>query len=223
MVKKMDDAVTVEAVSKSFGGELVLDKVSLKVPRGRVVGIVGPNECGKTTLVKMIAGLLKPDEGLIRVNGDVGVVFQDNLLLPWKRIRENISLGLMLKGFEKTHISKKVMEAANILGIQDYLDKYPNKISGGTARKASIARALVMDPDILLLDEPYTGLDLQSIKSLQEALEKLKQKKISMIIVSHQIEELLRVSDIIYVFSHKPTHVVKLLEPKSFRGELDYG
>jgi NitT/TauT family transport system ATP-binding protein len=160
---------------------------------------------------------------MIRVNGGVGIVFQDNLLLPWKKVWENISIGLMLRKLDKDYILRKVIEVARMLNIQDYLDMYPSKISGGTARKVSIARALVMDPDILLLDEPYTGLDVKSIRSLQEALEKLKQKEISMVIVSHQIEELTRVSDIIYIFSHKPTRVLKRLEPDNVRGDFVYG
>ncbi len=202
------EAVRVIDVYKSFGTEQVLGGVSLEVARGEAVGIVGPNGCGKTTLLRIIAGLEEPDRGEALVRGRLGLVPQDNLLLPWRTLRGNLELALRLAGVEGREAEERIRRVSELLGIEEHLDKYPGRVSGGTARKAAIARALALEPDILLLDEPYTGLDVASIASLQEALQKLRRGSgISMIIVSHQLDELVEIADRVYVLTHKPARV----------------
>jgi len=205
------ETVIVDGVRKSFGGERVLNGITLHVRKGEALGIVGPNGCGKTTLLRIIAGLLQPDEGRVLVKGSVSMVPQENLLLPWKTIRGNIELGPRIRGADKHAAKKAAEEAAELLGITEYLDMYPGRVSGGTARKATIARALALKPEILLLDEPYTGLDVKSIASLQASLKKLK-GEVTMIVVSHQLGELLELVDRIVLLSHKPTRVIKVIE-----------
>ncbi len=205
------EAVIVDEVRKSFGGERVLDGITLHVKKGDALGIVGPNGCGKTTLLRIIAGLLQPDEGRVLVKGSVSMVPQENLLLPWKTIRGNIELGPRIRGADKHVAREAAKEAAGLLGITEYLDMYPGRVSGGTARKATIARALALKPEILLLDEPYTGLDVKSIASLQASLKKLK-GEVTMIVVSHQLSELLELVDRIALLSHKPTRIMKIIE-----------
>ncbi len=202
------EAVRVEGLYKRFGSEQVLEGVSLKVRRGEAVGIVGPNGCGKTTLLRIIAGLEEPDKGRVAVNGRLGLVPQDNLLLPWRTLRSNLELALKLSGIEGRKAEERIARVSRLLGIEEHLDKYPSKVSGGTARKTAIARALALEPDILLLDEPYTGLDVASIASLQEALQRLRRNSgISMIIVSHQLDELVEIADRIYILTHRPARV----------------
>ncbi len=213
------EAIVVDKVYKWFGRELVLNGVSLSVSRGEAIGIVGPNGCGKTTLLRIITGVLKPDSGRVIVRGSIGYVPQDNVLLPWLTIEGNIELGLKIRGLSRSVRREKVRGASKLLGISEYLSMYPLRVSGGTARKASIARALVLDPDILLLDEPYTGLDAKSIESLQSSLKKLK-GKVTMIIVSHQIRELAEVVDRIVVFSHKPTVVEREFRVDSMKHRI---
>ncbi len=204
------DAIIAEEVVKNYGGERVLAGLSIRVKVGESIGIVGPNGCGKTTFLKILAGLMEPDMGRVVVRGSRAIVFQDNLLLPWMNVKDNISLGLKLKGYPPNLIEERVKAVSTLLGIEEYLEKYPSKISGGTARKAAIARALVLKPDILLLDEPYTGLDEKSIRSLKEALNRLR-GKVTMVIVSHQLDELKENIDRVYVLSHKPTRVLRSL------------
>ncbi len=202
------EAVRVVDLYKSFGPEQVLGGISLEVVRGEAVGIVGPNGCGKTTLLRIIAGLEEPDRGEALVRGRLGLVPQDNLLLPWRTLRGNLELALRLAGVEGREAEERIRRVSELLGIEEHLDKYPARVSGGTARKAAIARALALEPDILLLDEPYTGLDVASIASLQEALQKLRRSSgISMIIVSHQLDELVEIADRVYVLTHRPARV----------------
>ena len=203
-------------IVKRYGDELVLDRVCVEVGDGEIVGLVGPNGCGKTTLLRIICGLEKPDGGLVEVGGILGYVPQDDVLLPWATLRNNIGLGLKFRGLPQNIRDERVYQASELLGIREYLNKYPRHVSGGTARKASIARALVLNPDILLLDEPYSGLDVSSIKNLQIILKRINDlRNVAMLIVSHQIEELMQISDRIYVLTHKPCRV-KLISTSPF-------
>lgn len=205
--------ISVEGVVKRFGEELVLNGVSLYVGEGEVVGVVGPNGCGKTTLLRIIAGIEEPDEGRVEVTGRLGLVPQDDVLLPWATLESNIGLGLRFRGYSKSEVRVKVLRVARLLGIEGYLSKYPRQVSGGTARKASIARALVLEPDVLLLDEPYSGLDTTSIRSLQEVLKRLNESySVAMLAVSHQLGELTSIADRIYVLSHKPSRVKSVID-----------
>ena len=208
--------IRIESVTKRFGGELVLNGVSVAVNRGEVVGVVGPNGCGKTTLLRIIAGIERPDEGTVEVRGRIGLVPQDDILLPWATLESNIGLGLKFRGVGGDELRRRVREVSRLLGIEEHLYKYPRQVSGGTARKASIARALVLEPDVLLLDEPYTGLDAFSISSLQTILKKLNREYgVTMLVVSHQLGELTSIADRIYVLSHKPSRVKAIIDLKS--------
>lgn len=200
--------LVVRGVWKSYSGYTVLAGVSLEAHAAEVVGVVGPNGCGKTTLLRIIAGLERPDRGTVRLQGRALLVFQENLLLPWKRLRDNIALGLRYRGVPGDVVEERVAWAAQLLGIEEHLDKYPGEVSGGTARKAAIARMLVLDPDILLLDEPLAGLDLASRRSLLEAVEAIARRhRKTVVIVDHNLGEVAEYADRVYVLSHPPTRI----------------
>lgn len=199
-------------IVKRIGGVLVIDHVSLRVHEGEVLGLVGPNAAGKTTLLRILAGLVEPDAGHVIRRVGVGYVAQGNLLLPWLTIYKNIELPLKLAGVGEEERRDRVLEVAQRLGIREYLDYYPHEVSGGTARKAAVARALVTGAKLLLLDEPYTGLDVTSILSLQDMLKELRREHVSMIVVSHQLAEVVEIADRVCVTSKRPLHIVECLE-----------
>ncbi|MGC9209912.1 MAG: ABC transporter ATP-binding protein [Acidilobus sp.] len=195
-------------VTKSFNGTRVLDGVSIEVEDGEVHSVLGPNGVGKTTLLKIIAGILRPDSGIIEVRGSVAYVPQGDSLLPWRTLLRNITLPLELAGVGREEAVKVASRVAEELNISRYLNMYPREVSGGTRRKAAIARALVSNPDVLLLDEPYAGLDVASVRSMNEAILRLADDGKAIIVVSHQLEEAAEVASVATLLSGRPARVV---------------
>jgi NitT/TauT family transport system ATP-binding protein len=206
----LDELVSVKNISKAFGNELIISDVSFTLHKGEALGLVGPNGAGKSTMLRIIAGLVKPDKGDVRVNGRLGYTPQENLLLPWFNLKENILLPARLLKIDKREAERMLRELSEALGVSEHLEKKVREVSGGTARKAALARSLITSPDILLLDEPYVGLDVDSVKSLQKSLMNLrKETGIGMIIVSHQLDEMREISDRALVLSYRPARVVR--------------
>ncbi|MGB9726100.1 MAG: ABC transporter ATP-binding protein [Fervidicoccaceae archaeon] len=205
----MDELIVVRDLRKSFSDGPVISGISFELKRGEVLGIVGPNGAGKSTLLRIIAGIIEADSGTVEVRGKIGYTPQDNLLLPWFNLEENILLAAKLSGVKEREAMERLTSIAEKLGIGEHLKKRVRDVSGGTARKAAIARSLIISPDILILDEPYTGLDRDSIGSLQSSLKRLREERMGMIIVSHQLGELAEISDRVIVLSHRPAKIVK--------------
>lgn len=209
-----DTATAVEArcLVKSYGSRRVLDCVTLRARRGELIAVVGPNGAGKSTLLRILAGLEEPDEGEAWAERPVGLVFQENLLLPWRSLRDNIALGLRYRGLPRRVVEERVRRAARLLGIEEYLDRRPGEVSGGTARKAAVARMLVLEPQVLLLDEPLAGLDVASRRSLLEALRRIAEGGRAVILVDHSLVDVASVADRVYVLSAAPGRVIATLD-----------
>jgi ABC-type nitrate/sulfonate/bicarbonate transport system, ATPase component len=220
VVKEVDGvAVELRNVSKSFGRVRVLDSVSLTARRGEVHVIVGPNGVGKTTLLKIIAGVLRPDSGEVMVRGSVALVPQGDSLLPWRTALRNITLPLELSGLDGVEAREAARRVAEGLGISRYLDMYPRELSGGTRRKVAIARALVTNPDVLLLDEPYNGLDVDSVRSLNETIRGLSSGGRTIILVSHQVAEAAEVADSFTAITGRPGRVTASMDVRGLGPE----
>ncbi|MBN1786139.1 MAG: ABC transporter ATP-binding protein [Candidatus Methanofastidiosa archaeon] len=195
--------------------------------------IVGPSGCGKTTLLRMIAGLERPTSGQLEWKAGededhrVGFVFQDDALLPWRSAYGNIAFGLELFGKPKEEIDAKVKELINLMNLKGFESSYPKELSGGMRKRVAIARALAIDPEILLMDEPFVSLDAQTRNVLQKELLKVwADKKITVIFITHNVDEAVFLADRILILTPRPTSVkeevvIKLPRPRD-RTDLEF-
>ena len=211
MAAEEDVILEIQAVTRAFGAVVAVDALSERFRRGEYFCILGPSGCGKTTLLRLIAGFEQPDSGAIRLHGrdvvgvpperrDVNVVFQSYALFPHLTVRENIGFGLKMRGTPKAEIERRVLEAARILEVEKYLDRRPKDLSGGQRQRVALGRALIIDPPILLLDEPLSNLDAGIRRALRTELRQLqRQVGITTIMVTHDQEEALTMADRIVV------------------------
>jgi sulfonate transport system ATP-binding protein len=194
----------------------VFSRLDLAIQPGEFVVIVGESGSGKTTLLRIIAGLETADRGSVVVGGqsvsgigtERGMVFQEPRLLPWLTVRKNVSIGLELRHLPKPEIDQKVDTFLNLVGLGGFASAYPNQLSGGMAQRVGIARALAINPDILLLDEPLGALDAMTKIRMQRELERIWQEQgVTMIMVTHDIEEAVYLADKIVVMSKQDSGV----------------
>jgi NitT/TauT family transport system ATP-binding protein len=210
-------AVRARNITKYFGSERVLDNVDLDLPVGSFTSLVGPSGCGKTTMLRIIAGIEKAGGGTIEINGissegDVpvlGVVFQQGSLLPWKSVQKNVAFGLELSKMNKAEIKERVANALEMVHLTGTEKKYPHQLSGGMQQRVGIARALALDPPILLMDEPFASVDAQTREELHDELLHIWEKsRKSVLFVTHSIDEALVLSDHIVVMGARPGRVI---------------
>ncbi|MEM9218743.1 MAG: ABC transporter ATP-binding protein [Cyanobacteria bacterium P01_F01_bin.150] len=194
----------------------VLEDVNLSINPGELACLLGPSGCGKSTLLNLIAGFIKPSDGRVFVDGeqvrkpgaDRGFVFQQYSLLPWKTAFENVELGLKIKGMPKLERKEKAEEYLNLVGLYPYRHAYPNQLSGGMQQRASIVRALVNSPSVLLMDEPFAALDAQTRHMMQELLLDIWERlKTTVVFVTHDIEEAVFLGDRIFIMGVQPGHI----------------
>lgn len=200
----------------------VIDGIDIKIKNGEFICIVGPSGCGKTTLLNMILGLEKPTDGEILVDGkkitgvgnDRTCVFQENTLFPWLSVRENIELGLKIKvrrkkGFTREERHKLTDKYMNAVGLAQYADYRVHELSGGMKQRVSLARALVLETDILLLDEPFAALDIVTKRNLQDEIIRIwKETNKTVIFITHDVEEAVLLAQKVVVMG-RPPHCVK--------------
>ncbi|MFM9110496.1 MAG: sulfate/molybdate ABC transporter ATP-binding protein [Prochlorococcaceae cyanobacterium] len=205
--------IRISHVSKAFGALRAIDDLSLDVESGSLVALLGPSGCGKSTLLRMIAGLEELDSGRIFINGEeatgrsvqernVGFVFQHFALFKHRTVEQNIAFGLELRHWKKERIRERVYELLSLVQMQDYGSRYPSQLSGGQRQRVSLARALAVQPNVLLLDEPFSALDAKVRKELRAWLRNLQEKTtVTTVIVTHDQEEAMEVADRIVVMN----------------------
>ena len=224
----MDKFIEISSVAKTFRSadgktetEVILP-LSLNIAEGEMVMFLGPSGCGKTTLMRIVGGLETPDQGTIRLAGDLlagpdrrrGMVFQSYSSFPWLSVRENIKFGTRyrkdISSAEKNEIADHYMD---MVGLSSYRDFYTNRISGGMRQRVAIARTLASSPDVLLMDEPFGALDAQTREHLQFQLMDInKSEKKTTIFVTHDVEEAIILADRIVIFSARPARVLKEID-----------
>lgn len=196
-----------------------IEPTSLTIEKNEVVSIIGPSGCGKSTLLRMIAGLEIADSGLIEVDGktvvgpsvDRGMAFQDSRLFPWLTIQDNIAFGLP-KDVDKNTANQLVKEHLALVKLEQFANAYPHQLSGGMKQRASIARALINKPSVLLLDEPFGALDaMTKIHMQEEVMQIWEQEKITMILVTHDITEAIYMADHVVILSGRPGSINEII------------
>lgn len=202
----------IDHVSKDMG-EFILNDVSLEVPQGEYLVIIGPTGAGKTILLETVAGIYPPDSGKIHLNGrditheeprnrNICMVYQDYMLFPHLSVHDNISFGLRNRNLEKAEIERRVEESANLLGISHLLHRRPDTLSGGEQQRAAIARAIVMEPSVLLLDEPLSALDGRTREALRKELQRLHDTMdVTVLHITHNFEEVFSLADRVAVMN----------------------
>jgi NitT/TauT family transport system ATP-binding protein len=189
--------ITFENVSLQLGGKEILRNVSFHIEPEEMAVLTGISGSGKTTLLRLIAGILKPDSGNVRVQSSkIGFVFQDHRLLPWKTAVENITLVLKAKGLSPEEARRKALSWLDMVGLARYAGYYPAQLSGGMVQRVSIARAFAVEPDVVLMDEPFSSLDDRMTDSLLLMIQKvLAEYKATVLYVTHDVMEALRLAD----------------------------
>jgi NitT/TauT family transport system ATP-binding protein len=217
--------IDLRAVAKTYetdtGSVHALARVDLKIKRGEFVSLLGPSGCGKTTLMSLIAGLATPSEGEVRIDDvsirspytNLGIVFQNAELLDWRTALQNIMLQMEIRGLDvKTYlpIARKLLAQ---VGLKDFENKYPDELSGGMKQRVALCRALIHDPEILLMDEPFGALDAMTRDQMNADLQRIwMQSKKTAVLVTHSIDEAVFMSDRVIVMSARPASVVEDLQ-----------
>ncbi len=218
-----DAIVEVIGIAKTYDtGVEALKDVSLRFPRGRLVSVCGPSGCGKTTLLKIIGGLVRPTAGEVRVDGrkvegpgpERAVVFQDFALLPWATVLRNVAFGLELRGVPRERRHLVARERIAEVGLAGFEASYPHQLSGGMRQRVGLARALAVEAEIILMDEPFSSVDEQTRRKFQEdLLVLLRDRQKTVIFVTHSIEEAVYLSDQIVLLSPRPGSVSGIVQP----------
>jgi NitT/TauT family transport system ATP-binding protein len=227
MIDTQHRGLAVRRICKSFGKGAerisVLDRISIDVAEGEFVAVVGPSGSGKSTLLNAIAGFEPPDSGELIVNGKEVrgpgpsrcVVFQEYAIFPWLTVRRNIDFGTRLRAWNGSDAEREriVGRYLDLMGLTGFADALPKTLSGGMRQRVAIARAYAVDPEILLMDEPFAALDAQTREQMQEALVDLnKRDRRTVLFVTHQVEEAIYLADRVVVMTSRPARVKELVE-----------
>lgn len=206
---------------RTGGRLLALDNVNLKVEDGEFVTIVGPSGCGKTTFINLADGLLKPTAGKLSIDGkqvtgpgiDRGMVFQDSCLMPWRTVIKNVLFGLECQGLDNADGQARARKFIKLVGLEGFEEHYPHELSGGMQQRCNLARALTVDPKILIMDEPFAALDAQTREIMQlELLRIWREAAKTVLFITHQINEAIYLADRVIVFGARPGRVKETIK-----------
>ena len=233
--------IIVDHASKLFleGSVIAFRNVDLQIRNQEVLCVVGPSGCGKTTLLRCIGGLLAPSSGQVLIDGQnvirpregVAIVFQHFGLLPWKSVVDNVAFGLRIAGAPREMIAERLDHYIQLVGLAGFENHYPYQLSGGMQQRVGLARALAIDPEILLMDEPFASVDAQTREVLQEELLQLHEReRKTMIFITHSIDEAIILGDRVAVMASRPGRVKEVLtvdfdrprDPSAVRAQSRY-
>ena len=215
------EKIVVEGLTVDFNSHRVLDGITLSVDSGEFLALVGPSGCGKSTLLRVVAGLLPPTRGRAVIDGEEvqgpsptrNLVFQDHALYPWRTVSQNIALGLEILSVPPDEIRARIEKLLALIGLQAFRNHYPHQLSGGMRQRAALARVLAVDPDVLLLDEPFGSLDAMTRLTLQKELLRLwNHSAKTVILVTHDVDEALYLADRVAIMSHVPARIRAVIE-----------
>ena len=210
----MKEVLRFENVCKHYhsrqGETIAVENISFSVNEGEFVAIIGPSGCGKTTLLSLAAGLLTPTKGkVVTGGGSFGYMLQKDELFPWRTIEKNIFLPLEIKRTDTPEHRARALALAEKYGLQQFLKNYPSSLSGGMRQRAALIRTLSVDPDVLLLDEPYAALDYQTRLSVCDDVYKIiREERKTALLITHDISEAISVADRIFVLSKRPASII---------------
>ena len=223
----MEEILRVEDLTKVFDDEAglvtAIDHVNLSVGKSEFVMIVGPSDCGKTTLINMIGGLVEPTEGRVILKGsevkgpgvDRGMVFQGYSLFPWLTVQKNVEFGLKMRGTDSNERAAIAREYIRIVGLEGFENALPKQLSGGMKQRVAIARTLANEPEMLLMDEPFGALDAQTRVVMQELLARIsRETRTTILFITHDIDEAVLLGQRVYVMSRRPGKVKEVLDVK---------
>ncbi|MBD2864526.1 ABC transporter ATP-binding protein [Paenibacillus oceani] len=218
--------IQIDRVSKKFGQLEVLSDIDFTIEKGEFAAIVGPSGCGKSTVLRMIAGLETASEGQVLANGQRiqkpdpqrVLIFQEHALYPWRTVDDNVGFGLELAKVPAKERRIRVNEVLEKVGLSGFQSYYPSQLSGGMKQRVSIARALVLNPEVLLLDEPYGALDAITRLTMQNELIKLwRGSGMTVLLITHDIDEAVYLADTIYVMSPRPGRITEKFQTAMLR------
>lgn len=217
--------IEIKDLTVQFDQTNVLNQLNITIDKHEPVAIIGPSGCGKTTLLYTLAGIRKPDQGYVKINGEMltdirketGTILQSYGLMPWKTVWQNTSLGLRLRHLSKKAVNEQVSSILKELGIYQYRNKYPSQLSGGQQQRVAIARTLTLKPDLLLMDEPFSALDAITREALQNLIIDLYHKrKFNIVLVTHSIEEAVFLGKKIIVMHPANGSIKKIIDNPHF-------
>ncbi|TDA37575.1 MAG: nitrate ABC transporter ATP-binding protein [Candidatus Methanomethylicota archaeon] len=221
----MDKAILLESVSKKYdvgsSSLKVIEDLTFDVNKNEFVCVVGPSGCGKTTLLRIVAGLEPPSSGRVLVFGRppdpkiqrFGVIFQEDSLLPWRTVLGNVEFGLEIQNYQEAERERVAKTFLELVGLQGFENYYPHQISGGMKKRVAIARALAIDPDLILMDEPFADLDAQTRSLMQRELLKIWSKlNKTVLFITHNVEEAVFLAQRVVVLTKRPSRVKQIID-----------